>query len=160
MDMSISTELAPLFARDLKRLIQEIEAFPSDDLLWQVVPGVTNCAGNLALHMEGNLREYVGRQLGGVPYTRQRPLEFASKGLSAAALLAQLQDMPGLIERIIAGMTEEELDKPFPEQGLPQMRTNRLFLIHLYGHFSYHLGQIDYLRRILTEGKSVDFASL
>src|SRR5580658_3707317 len=155
--MSFSNEMAVLYARDLKRLIQEIEAFPSDDLLWQVVPGVTNSAGNLALHMEGNLREYVGRQLGGVAYTRQRPLEFASKGFSVAALSAQLQDMPGLIERIVAGMSPEELEKPFPEQSLPQMRTNRLFLLHLYSHFSYHLGELDYLRRILTGGKALDF---
>jgi hypothetical protein len=158
--MSFSNEMAVLYARDLKRLLQEIQAFPSDDLLWQVVSGVTNSAGNLALHLEGNLREYVGRQLGGVAYTRQRPLEFASKGLSVAALSAQLQDLPALIERVVAGMTPEELEKPFPEQGLPQMRTNRLFLLHLYGHFSYHLGEIDYLRRILTSGKALNFVNL
>jgi hypothetical protein len=158
--MSFSHEMAILYARDLKRLIQEIEAFPSDDLLWKVVPGVTNSAGNLALHIEGNLREYVGRQLGGIPYTRQRPLEFASQGLSTAALSAQLQEMPGLIERVIAGLTSEDLEKPFPEQSLPQMRTNGLFLLHLYGHFNYHLGEIDYLRRILTVGQALNFVNL
>ncbi len=158
--MSFSQEMADVYARDLKRLLQEIEAFPSDDALWRVAPGVTNSAGNLALHLEGNLREYIGRQLGGVAYTRQRPLEFSSKGAPAAALAAQMRDLPESISRVIAGLSNAKLDEPFPEQGLPQQRTNRLYLLHLYGHFNYHLGQIDYLRRIVTEGKAVDFANL
>jgi uncharacterized damage-inducible protein DinB len=158
--MSLSTELSLLYARDLKRLIQEIQAFPNDASLWQVLPGVTNSAGNLALHIDGNLREYIGRQLGDVAYTRQRPLEFSSKGASAAELVARFNDLPDLIARIITGLSEEQLDAPFPEQGLPQQRTTRMFLLHLYSHFSYHLGQIDYLRRILTDGKSVDFVNL
>jgi hypothetical protein len=69
-------ELAALFRRDLNRLIQELRAFPSDEKLWAVLPGISNSAGNLILHLEGNLREYIGRQLGGVAYTRQRDLEF------------------------------------------------------------------------------------
>src|SRR5580693_1365367 len=99
--MSLSSELALLYAPDLKRLIQEIQAFPSDNALWQVLPGATNCAGNLALHLEGNLREYIGRQLGGANYTRQRPLEFSSKGLAGAELAARLTGVLELVPKIV-----------------------------------------------------------
>ena len=159
MEMSLSSELALLYARDLKRLIQEIQAFPDDQSLWQVRPGVTNTAGNLALHLEGNLREYIGHQLGGSAYTRQRPLEFSSKGLPAAELAARLSEVLELVPRVVAGLSEEQLDADYPEQVFKAPISTRRFLLHLYSHFSYHLGQIDYLRRILTEGKSVDFVS-
>jgi len=158
--MSFSAEFAPLFARDLKRLIQEIQAFPNDQSLWQILPGVTNSAGNLALHLEGNLREYIGRQLGAVAYTRQRPLEFASKDFPAAELAARLSEVQELVPRVIAGLSREQLDATYPEQVQKVPITTRQFLLHLFGHFSYHLGQIDYLRRILTDGKAVDLANL
>jgi uncharacterized damage-inducible protein DinB len=160
MKMSFADDMAQLYARDLKRLIQEIEAFPNDQMLWQVLPGVTNSAGNLTLHLEGNLREYIGRLLGAVDYTRQRPLEFSSKDISGAELAARIAEVQELVPRVVAGLSEEQLDAAYPEQVNPWQRTTRLYLLHLYGHFSYHLGQIDYLRRILTNGKNVDFVSV
>ena len=60
----LATELAALFARDLRRLQQQLDAFPDDATVWATAPGVTNSAATLALHLEGNLREYIGRQLG------------------------------------------------------------------------------------------------
>ena len=80
--MSTATDLAFLFSRDLTKLGKQIEAFPNDEALWQTLPGVLNPAGNLALHIEGNLREFVGRQLGKRPYKRNRELEFSLRGIS------------------------------------------------------------------------------
>ena len=65
--MSTAGDLAFLFSRDLTKLGQQIGAFPNDEMLWETFPGVLNPAGNLALHIEGNLREFVGRQLGQLP---------------------------------------------------------------------------------------------
>jgi len=158
--MNTSTELAALFRRDLTRLIQEIKAFPDDASLWQTAPGVTNSAGNLALHLEGNLREYVGRILGGIAYGRQRDLEFSSKGISAAEIADRLAGVLELVPRVVAQLTTEQLDATYPESVQKAPLSTRQFLFHLYGHFSYHLGQIDYLRRILSQGKAVDFATL
>jgi hypothetical protein len=80
----LASELAALFSRDITRLIQELQAFPDTASLWKTQPGVTNSAGNLALHLEGNLREYIGRQLGHVDYTRDRPAEFGRKDVEQA----------------------------------------------------------------------------
>ncbi len=158
--MALSTELAALFRRDLTRLAQEVGAFPDEAMLWAIRPGVANSAGHLTLHLEGNLREYVGRQLGGIPYTRDRPLEFSSPALPAAELMSRVNGVKDSIPGVIETLTSEQLDVVFPEQVLGTPLTTRQFLMHLFGHLSYHLGQVDYLRRLLTEGPSIKFAGL
>jgi hypothetical protein len=148
--MSLSAEIAALYRRDLPRLVQQLEAF-DDQQLWAVVPGVTNAAGNLLLHLNGNLREFVGRQIGGVAYARDRAREFSAKDVPRAELAAELLGLAALIPSVLDELTAARWDEMFPEQVLPGGPiTNRQFVIHLYGHLNYHLGQIDYLRRMLT----------
>ena len=154
----ITASLAALLRRDLARLIQQIQAFPDDASLWQTLPGVSNCAGNLIVHLEGNLREYVGRRLGGIPYERNRPAEFTQTGLSRAELVRRIESLrviPEAVERITEGQWLSECG-----DMLPGGRSMGQALLSLYGHFHYHLGQIDYLRRILTNGSPVAFAQL
>lgn len=144
--------LAGLFRRDLARLVQELRAFPDDATLWRTVPGVTNSAGNLTLHLEGNLREYIGRLLGGIAYTRDRAHEFGARGLTGAELIARVEVVAAMTPGVIASLTPDVLDGPYPD--VPgALQPTKHFLLSLYGHFSYHLGQIGYLRRILTGGK-------
>ena len=149
--MSITSDLRFLFDRDLAKLSRQIEAFPNDEALWQTLPGVTNAAGNLALHIEGNLREYVGRQLGNVPYERKRDLEFSSKGLSRAELSTRLAELRRTIPSVIEGLSAEQMEMEYPEVVLGTTTSTQEFLIHLYGHLNWHLGQVDYLRRILVK---------
>jgi hypothetical protein len=148
--MSITTSLSTLFARDLSRLIQQIDAFPNDESLWQTLPGITNSAGNLALHIEGNLREYIGRQLGHLPYNRKRDLEFSLNSISRQVLADRIADLKHTIASIVSGLSPEQLEAQYPEpvQGAPI--ATQQFLLHLYGHLNWHLGQIDYLRRTVT----------
>lgn len=155
--MAIHSELISLFTRDLRRVAQEIAAFPTDESLWQTAPGVTNSAGNLALHLEGNLREYIGRQLGGIAYTRQRPLEFSTTGLTRVDLAARID---AVRETVIPSLATADLDALFPENVLGQPLTARQFVLHLLGHLNYHLGQIDYLRRMSTGDGAIQLAGL
>src|SRR6266436_5728385 len=113
--MSITRDLASLFDRDLAKLTQQVDAFPTDEALWQTLPGVTNAAGNLALHIEGNLREFVGRQLGNLPYERKRELEFSSKGLSRTELSKRLAELRGSIPSVIEGLSPAQLEMEYPE---------------------------------------------
>jgi hypothetical protein len=149
--MSITSDLAALFGRDLAKLSQQIEAFPTDEALWQTLPGVTNPAGNLALHIEGNLREFVGRQLGNLPYERRRELEFSSKGGSRDELSTRLAELTRSIPSIIEALSSEQMKMEYPEVVLGAATSTQEFLIHLYGHLNWHLGQVDYLRRILLK---------
>jgi hypothetical protein len=158
--MSIANELAELFKRDLTRLVQELSAFSNEETLWQVFPPITNSAGNLALHLEGNLREYIGRQLGNVAYSRQRDLEFATKVLPKGELIRRLQAVKDLVPGIVSGLSGDELDATYPEKVFSSSLSTGQFLLSLYGHLNYHLGQIDYLRRMLTKDGAIEFASL
>lgn len=158
--MTMTSELALLFRRDLTRLSQQVEAFPSDEALWQTLPGVTNAAGNLALHLEGNLREYIGRQLGKVPYERNRELEFSAKGMSRRELGTRMAELRRSIPEVIGHLSSEQLDTEYPKVVLETATSTRQLLIHLYGHLNWHLGQIDYLRRVLTGNGAIKLAGL
>ncbi len=157
---AIAEGLARLFSRDIARLIQELQAFPNDEALWQRAPGVKNSAGNLTLHLEGNLREYVGRQLAGVPYKRVRDEEFSSNGLSREELSGRMRRVKELVSSVVSQLSDSQLAATYPERVLETPLSSHDFLVHLHGHLNFHLGQIDYLRRILTEGPAVAFAGL
>jgi hypothetical protein len=152
--------LADLFRRDLMRLSQELRAFPDEATLWATVPGVTNSAGNLALHLEGNLRHYIGHHLGNVAYTRVREREFGDVSIPTADLLRRVESLQPLIPDIVANLTQVQLNSIFPESLWGGSRVTSQFVFHIYGHLNYHLGQIGYLRRILTGGSPVKFVQL
>lgn len=157
--MTLAQELAGLLARDLNRLSQEIEATP-EELLFATRPGVSNSIANLALHLEGNLREFVGRQFGSVAFTRERDREFSENDVSKAELLIRLRDLYKTIVPVLFNAEDSRLDESSGEQRYGLELTWREFIIHLFGHFNYHLGQIDYLRRLLTSSGSLQLADL
>ena len=156
----LPTELAELYARDLTRLIQQVQAFPDTASLWKTAPGVTNAAGTLALHLEGGLRHFIGWHLGKIEYQRDRPLEFSARGVERDALVTRLEAVQVSIPKVIAALTPGDLDAVDPDNGTGKPMTNRQWLIHLYGHLNYHVGQVDYLRRIATGNGAIELAQL
>jgi len=158
--MSNAKNLALLFRRDLSRLIQQIDAFPDDETFWRQLPGITNSAGNLVLHIEGNLREYIGRQLGGLPFDRMRPLEFSSKGLPREELRMRIAELKDAIPSVVSELSSEQMQMEYPEVVLGKPLSTQEFLIHLYGHLNWHLGQVDYLRRALSGNGAVERTGL
>jgi len=158
--MNAITDLADLYQRDLTRLLQQIEAFPTDESLWQVVPGTSNPAGTLVLHLEGGLRWFIGRQLGNSGYQRNRPAEFTAKDLTKAELLSRIEELRRSIPSVIRSLSEESMQKEYPLVVLERPLSTQGWLISLFGHVSWHLGQIDYLRRTLTGGGAIEAAGL
>jgi hypothetical protein len=149
--MSYANDLASFFKRDLTKMVEQIRAFPTDDSLWMTPPGITNPAGTLALHIDGNLREYVGRQLGGLSYTRDRPLEFSARGVSKNEVLARLSELCELIPGIVARLSDAQIEAVYPEKVLDSQMSTGEFLVHLYGHLNWHRGQLDYVRRLVVK---------
>ena len=156
----LAHELAALYTRDLTRLVQEISAFPDTATLWQTRSGITNSAGNLALHLEGNLREFIGRLLGNSDYQRDRPREFSDSGIEQRELVARLSALRDEIPLVVASLSAEELEAVYPQPHGGVTLSSRQMVIHLAGHLNYHLGQIDYLRRVLTGDGAVGLAEL
>ncbi len=156
--MSLQADLVMLFERDLKRLHQEIADFPSEDLLWATLPGITNSAGHLATHLEGNLREFIGLKLGGIPYTRDRPREFTGPPVPQAELLTRIESLTAALPPVLQSLSQEQLETEYPQPLAGRPSSTAATLIHLHGHLTWHLGHINYLRRILSA--SVVAASL
>jgi hypothetical protein len=146
----LASDLAVLFRRDLRRLAQQITGFSDEAALWRTPAGITNSAGNLTLHIEGNLREYIGRQLGAASYARDRPTEFSARGISRDELLARVESLLQTIPAALEQLTGQQLEEEYPEVVLEKPMRTQQFLIHLYGHLNWHVGQIDSIRRILT----------
>jgi uncharacterized damage-inducible protein DinB len=158
--ISFATGLAALFRRDLTRLAQELRAFPEDGPLWIRPPGINNSIGTLVLHIEANLRDYIGFQLGGISYARQREREFSETGLGIDDLRGRAESLASMIPEILSRLSEHDLDRMYTQKAWSTPVSIAQFLIHLHGHLNYHLGQIDYLRRILTSAGPIDFAQL
>lgn len=145
----MTTELHNLFDRELDRLAEEIQAFKQEENLWKTEGQVTNPAGNLCLHLVGNLQTYVGAKLGQSGYVRNRNAEFSLRNTPRKKLLEQIEDVKRTVAHTLGQLTDEQLQEPYPQQVLGYEMTVSFFLIHLYGHLNYHLGQINYLRRML-----------
>jgi Protein of unknown function (DUF1572) len=149
-----------LFHRDLKSLYQEVEAYTDEAILWNTAEGISNPAGNLCLHLIGNLNEYIGRQLGEIPYERNRPLEFSATDVPQKDLLRMVASTQHVVERAIKKIKVRQFQAQYPENVLGYDMTIHYFLVHLHGHLTYHLGQINYHRRLLTSGNTVKFVHL
>lgn len=142
--------VAGLLRRDLAALRREIEAYPTEDDLWRTLDGVSNSGGTLTVHVCGNLRHYIGARLGGSGYRRDRPAEFSIRNVPRSNLTRAIDETADVVERTLGALSEEDLLQPFPEAFTGIRVTTADFLIHLAAHLTYHLGQIDYHRRIVT----------
>ena len=139
-----------LLRRDLQGFATELELFPDEALIWETLPGISNSGGNLTLHVCGNLQYFVGTVLGRTGYVRDRPLEFAARGLSRSALLAEIERTLHAVQTVLPGLSGDDLSAPYPDVLGGIRPPTGLFLVHLSGHLSHHLGQAGYLRRALT----------
>ena len=140
--------LISLFQRDLAKLVKELEAYPNEESLWVVAHDIKNPAGNLALHLVGNLNQFIGVVLGGTTYQRNRDAEFGSKNVSQAELISVVQETYDMIESVLKDINVFALEQPYPQEVLGYPMTTSYFLLHLYGHLNWHLGQINYHRRL------------
>ena len=137
-----------LIERDLLKLREELAAFKNEEHLWATLPGVTNSVGNLSLHLIGNLNHFIGATLGQTGYVRQRDMEFSTRGVSREHIIAEIDKVRDMVGRVLGGLAPDVLEAQYPFEIFGQ-RSTGFYLTHFYGHLTYHLGQINYLRRIL-----------
>lgn len=141
--------LIALFERDLKRVIKELELYHHEADLWRIEKDIANSAGNLVLHLLGNLNTYIGKEIGQTGYVRNRELEFSMKDVPRAELIAKLNDTIVVIKDALQTVTDEDMQGEYPLLVLQERTTTAHFLVHLNGHLNYHLGQINYHRRLV-----------
>lgn len=135
--------------RDLRALRRELEAYADERDIWRLQPGISNSAGNLALHLAGNLQYFIGTVLNGTGYVRDRDAEFNRRDVPRAELLRQVDAAIAAVA-LLSRASDADLAKPFPLPVAGVTLATGEFMIHLAAHFTWHLGQIDYHRRLLT----------
>jgi uncharacterized damage-inducible protein DinB len=141
--------LTKIFIRDLQKLKLEIDNFKNDDDLWKVHGNISNSAGNLCLHLVGNLNHFIGAVIGNSGYIRDRDAEFHNKNIDKKKLINMIVDTQHVVSESLHHFDTSELTNIYPIQVFEKDMTYEYFLIHLISHLNYHLGQINYLRRIL-----------
>jgi len=141
--------LKKLFDRDLDKLKNELSNYKDESSLWVVKKNISNSAGNLAMHITGNLNHFIGGILGESGYERDREAEFSLKDVPVNDLLQNIDDVKTTIYNTLEGISEEELSQNFPVNVFGYEMTTLFFLIHLHSHLTYHVGQINYHRRLI-----------
>ncbi len=140
--------LTELFTRDLTRLKDEINAYPDESKLWVTAQAINNSAGNLCLHLTGNLKHFLGATLGNTGFVRDREAEFAQKDIPRAELIKGIDEAIEVVQTTLASLDEEDLAKPYPIDFFKKNGSMAFYLLHFSTHLNYHLGQINYHRRL------------
>jgi uncharacterized damage-inducible protein DinB len=146
--MAIET-LKTLFNRDLNKLKAEIRSYQNESKIWSIDKNISNSAGNLCLHLIGNLNTYIGAQIGKTNYIRNRELEFSQKDIPQAVLIAQIEATIQTVNDALLLLIDDDLKKEYPLLIFETKTSTEFLLIHLTTHLAYHLGQINYHRRLL-----------
>ena len=137
------------FERDLDKLIEEINLFKNENDIWKTKEGITNSAGNLTMHLLGNLNHFIGKTLANTDYIRKRDEEFSVKNIPREKLIADINSLKEIIKNTLPKLSYEDLKKDFPIQIRNEVYSTENMLTYLLGHLNYHLGQVNYLRRML-----------
>lgn len=148
--MTTTEHLSRCYIRDLEKLRSEIEQYPNDETLWIKAGAIPNSGGNLALHIIGNLNHFIGSVIGNSGYIRDRDREFSDSGISREKINMDLDALIVTVRETLAKIEPETLSETFPINIFGEPETTEYILIHLLTHLNYHLGQIDYHRRLMN----------
>lgn len=149
MEQEFITSIEKILNRDLQKLKVEIDLYPTDAHLWKIEGEIKNTAGNLCLHLCGNLQHFIGAVLGNSGYIRNRDNEFSAKGITKQELQTEIDNTLIAVNNALKTINPAILTAEFPIKVLEYQVSTTLFLIHLTAHFEYHLGQINYHRRLI-----------
>lgn len=141
--------LKKLFDRDLEKLKTEISSYKDEKKLWKISGEIKNSAGNLCLHLCGNLQHFIGAVLGNSGYIRNREAEFNTKNVPKTKLTEEIDQTTKIVHKTLSELKEDKLNEKFPINVFDYEMTTGFFLVHLVAHLNYHLGQINYHRRLL-----------
>ena len=142
-------ELIALYDRDLKALRKEIESYSEDARIWQLADGINNPGGNVFLHLMGNLNTFFGAVYANTAYVRDRPLEFSARDIPRTTLLKMLDEIHPIVLQVLRNFPANKLGDIYPIRIFDEEKSNGYIFIHLETHLAYHLGQINYHRRLL-----------
>lgn len=145
-----ANDICAIYLRDIEALKKEINAYSDEKFLWIIDKNIQNSAGNLCLHLIGNLNHFIGHLIGKTEYVRNRDEEFNAKNISRESLIQQLNETAKVVENSLFHLDTEALEKTYPVELAGKSGSTEYYLLFFACHFNYHLGQINYHRRLLS----------
>lgn len=142
--------LVLMMTREINSVREEILAYPQPQQMWLMPPGIRNSGGNLAIHIAGNLQHYIGAVLGETGYQRRRDYEFSAKGIEVNWIINELATAARVVAEVLPGLSSKALTTDYPIEVGGMTLATEVFLQHLLSHLAYHLGQINYHRRLVS----------
>ena len=150
----ITAAISSIFERELHKLAAEIKLYKHEADIWKTEKDIKNPGGNLCLHICGNLQHFIGADMGDTDYVRNRDKEFSDKNIPSTELLKEIEQTIKVVTKTLEAIPDEDLDKEytnFPPHLLGKEKMSKFyFLAHLLSHLGYHLGQINYHRRLVS----------
>ena len=134
---------------DLNKLKNEINLYKDENDLWIVKGEIANSSGNLCLHILGNLNHFIGHLVGGTAYQRKRDAEFSDKNIPRSELNNRIDALIEVVKKSLPKLNDTDINKTFPDKISGKVREYGFALLHISNHFNYHLGQINYHRRLI-----------
>ena len=147
----LAGDFARILGRDLHKVAQQLESYATDADVWRVEGDTRNSAGTLTLHIVGNLEYFIGGVLGNSGYVRDRDAEFGDRDVPRDELIRRVNACRERVVSTLEGLSDAALHLPYPGK-LPahlEGAGTHLFVLHLSVHLNWHLGQMDYHRRML-----------
>jgi hypothetical protein len=131
------------------RLQKAVESLTDEQVWWRPNPA-SNSIGNLILHLNGNVTQWLVDSFNRDEDKRNRPAEFAAEGgITAAELLAKLAATMERAAQVLDRLTVDELLAPYEIQGYHVHGLDAVYQV--VEHFGLHYGQIAYITKSLTE---------
>jgi len=143
--------LCDLYLRDIEKLKTEITSYNDEQSIWKISGEILNSGGNLCLHLCGNLQHFIGAVLGNSGYVRNRDAEFSKKNVPIRELVAEIELTIEVLKKTFAELKEDELQKKYPINVFGYEMITEYLLTHMATHLNYHLGQINYHRRLIDK---------
>jgi uncharacterized damage-inducible protein DinB len=153
-DSSVVQSSLANYYRMIHRRVRELTEPLSTEQLWTRPYPYGNSIGNLILHLTGNLNYYIGAQIGGTGYIRQRPLEFSSTGKPKDDVLREFDEVIEIVIATIGKQSDEDWAAPFYGELESESKTRFSAFLACAGHAYHHVGQIIYLQKQLLASSS------
>ncbi|MEO8860900.1 MAG: DUF1572 family protein [Ginsengibacter sp.] len=149
LTLDMLNDVSTLLERDLNKLIHDLNLYKDEKDIWRTLKGTSNSGGNLTLHLLGNLNYFIGATLGGTGYVRERDQEFLLKDIQRNILIEEINKTILIIKNTLSALPEKDLEKDFPVAVNSQTYSIAFMLLFILSHLNYHLGQVNYLRRLI-----------
>lgn len=139
-----------MYLTQLDALSKEISLYENEDDIWKLAGAISNTPGTLCLHICGNLNHFIGSLIGNTGYVRNREKEFSDKNVSRKTLLDLIEETKKNVSDTFGRLTDEDFHKIYPDNKFGENPSYAFIFSRLISHLSYHLGQINYHRRLLN----------